>query len=229
MEGCRKKLFYDDLHESSPNNGFVVHDTSLNFNNLNLDKTIKGSISKGFNTPSKKIIKKSVGDKIATNNLIIKDNCGFITPKKSINTFRNNDYTYDTPILKTTPSENDSTPKLSNEINKDKESPFYCAPDIDSMLKKREYSELPSTELENTKYLSSTNSWIHNQICSFTINENYLYSVKNLIQDKGSLNSVLESLLTTKGLSKSVMSKLIKIFKPQNLLFLSSVMIKNDK
>jgi hypothetical protein len=95
-------------------------------------------------------------------------------------------------------------------------------------LGKREFTELPSSELENTKYLSPANSWLHNQICNAHIPKNIFYPIKNLIQDTGELITLLELLLTTKEVNKNVITKLLKIFKPKNLLFLSSLMVKSD-
>lgn len=98
----------------------------------------------------------------------------------------------------------------------------------DAYLGKREFTELPSSELENTKYLSPANSWLHNQICNAHIPKNIFYPIKNLIQDTGELITLLELLLTTKEVNKNVITKLLKIFKPKNLLFLSSLMVKSD-
>ena len=95
-------------------------------------------------------------------------------------------------------------------------------------LGKREFTELPSSELEGTKYLSPANSWLHNQICNAHIPKNIFYPIKNLIQDTGELITLLELLLTTKEVNKNVITKLLKIFKPKNLLFLSSLMVKSD-
>ena len=77
------------------------------------------------------------------------------------------------------------TPSKSNCSNEIK---------LPEYLKKRQWSDIPSSELENTKYLSASNSWIHNQIRNFTFTHQAQRAMKNLIQDKGVLNTVLETL-----------------------------------
>ena len=99
----------------------------------------------------------------------------------------------------------------------------------DELLGKRDSIQLPSSELENSKYQTKSNSWMHSKICNVKIPANFKRLVYNLIQDTGELNSVLEQLLSNKEINRMIVSKLLRVFKPVSLLYLTSIVANQSK